>query len=85
MTEDEYLEVKSDSEAYEMSLDLYSDEFINSVLVFPIENKRFIVYKEQIKLLPEDWMDRLKIISKRNDLENPVYVEMDENFGMIFE
>ena len=77
LTEEEYKEVGHLPEVQTM----YTEEFINSVNVVKINNKRFLILKKDTERLPSDWIRTLALLTqKENDsLMNPVHVTIDED------
>ena len=83
LTEEEYQEVGNLPHVQ----DLYSEKFIDSVEVIPIENKRFLIRKADKENLPEHWKETLiEVTRKENDtLLNPVYVELDKDGTLLLD
>lgn len=85
LTQKEYEQIKRDEIAYEGSLEMYDEDYINSVNVISLNDKRFIFLKEDMAKLHTDWMKTLGEITLKETLTNPVHVEVESNGLMIIE
>lgn len=85
LTTEEFNEIKRDEQAYKGSLEMYDEEYIDSVNVIALNDKRFIVLKKDMNKLNVDWKKTLGEISLKVILINPVYVEVESNGLMIVE
>lgn len=63
--------------------DLYSDELIENSEIIKINDKRFIISKENYKNLTKEHMKTLKILVKNETLYNPVFIELDDEKRLI--
>jgi hypothetical protein len=60
----------------------YSDEYIDSVSVFSIDDKSFVITKkdaEKLSKLPKESKDSLFVIAKDKSLFNPIYISLDSD------
>ena len=62
--------------------DLYSLDLIRSSKIICINDMFFVFDKNNIKNLTEEHMDTLCLISKNEDLHNPVFIEIDKDGGL---
>lgn len=58
--------------------DMYSVDFIKSIETYKIGAKTFIFSKEDYKKLTKQHYDTLLILSKKKELINPVYIEIED-------
>lgn len=77
LTAEEYQEIEQNKEAFQTCLDMYSEEYIDSVNVYEVNSKRFIVAKTDVSKLPKTWSNTLEEVSHVKQLLNPVYIEVD--------
>lgn len=75
LTEDEYESILKDSSLFKQSKELYSDELIDSVNIISIDDKRFLIRKEDANRMPNNFIQTLSIVEVDN---NPIYVEVSE-------
>lgn len=59
-------------------LNLNTIEYIDNTKIVNIEDKYFLFSKEDFSKLGEQQYDVLSILASKEDLENPVYAEIDE-------
>ena len=85
LTEKEFNQIRRDEKAYKGSLEMYDEEYIDSVNVIALNEKRFIFLKKDMTKLHTDWMKTLGEISLKETLINPVHVEVESNGLMIVE
>jgi chromosome segregation ATPase len=85
LTLKEFNEIKMDESAFKGSLEMYNEDYIDSVNVFAINNKRFIILKNDLPKLHKDWARTLGELSLNESLINPVYVEVESNGVMLVE
>jgi len=57
---------------------MYPDEMINDSVVVPTCGKYFIFAKKDLEKFTEEHMDTLVALAKNEDLQNPVFIEIDE-------
>ncbi len=57
---------------------MYPDEIVNGYGIIPFGEKFFAFPKEQMNMLTEQHFDTLATLSEKEELHNPVYVEIDE-------
>jgi hypothetical protein len=79
MTEHEWSSLKEDATVYQEALNLYDEAYIESVQVFSIKDIRCIVPKSEIHKLPVEWKDTMEQIASVETLQNPIYLNVDEN------
>ena len=84
-TAEEYQKIEQDKKAFKTCLEMYDEEYIDSVQVYAVNNKRFIVSKEDVPKLPVTWADTSAELSLVETLENPVYVEIDTDGILLIE
>lgn len=67
--------------------EMYSEEYIDSVEVIPVDNKRFVIRKEERPKLPENYLETLKTVTKEanEELLNPVYLSVDEDGTLLLD
>ena len=65
--------------------DLYSDELIENSEIIKINDKRFIISKENYKNLTKEHIETLKILIKNETLYNPVFIELDNEKRLIID
>lgn len=75
LTQDEYESILKDSSLFKQSKELYSDELIDSVNIISIDDKRFLIRKEDANRMPNNFIQTLSIVEVDN---NPIYVEVSE-------
>lgn len=85
LTLEEFNEIQMDESAFKGALGMYEEDYIDSVNVFAINNKRFIIKKSDSPKLHKDWEKTLEELSLKESLLNPVYVEVDSNGVMLVE
>lgn len=76
LTESEYQEILVDSKTFEDILSLYSVELIDSVIVIPIADSRFVIKNEDFGRLENATIPTLQEVAQTKVLENPVFVEI---------
>jgi hypothetical protein len=85
MTIDEFNDLNQENEVINESLKMYSEEYIDSVIVIAAKDKRFIINKNDISKLHNEWLKTLEEVSHEQSLINPVYVDIDENGTMLID
>jgi len=85
LTEEEYHEVQLDAFAFSESMKLYSPEYIDSVIVIAIDNKRFLINKADITMMNDYSLSTLTWIAKSEFLQNPIYVEVEANGSLLID
>lgn len=85
LTAEEYQKIEQDKKAFQICLRMYDEEYIDSVQVYAVNNKRFIVSKKDVTKLPGTWADTSAELSLVETLENPVYVEIDTDGSLLVE
>lgn len=58
---------------------MYTDEYINSVVVYPVYGKNFIIQRDEYERLTDEQFEVLMILANQEELVNPVYVSIDED------
>lgn len=61
----------------------YPRSYIDAVKIIKLNHKRFVVNREDYQNLTPTHYDTLQKLDQVNELVNPVYVEIDENGGLI--
>lgn len=62
---------------------MYPDSLVNNSIVLSIGEKNFVLsVNDQIKFT-EQHMDTIAMLAERADLHNPVFIEIDENGGLL--
>lgn len=64
---------------------LYPDELINNAEVIKTDKNAFIIKKTDMERFTEFHMDTLASISEKEDLDNPVYVEIDDDGRLLID
>lgn len=85
ITNDEYQELITDPVAYRKALELYSEEFVDSVIIVSINDTRFLIKKEEAGKLHKDWLLTLMELAEKESLSNPVYVDADEDGTLLID
>ncbi len=57
---------------------MYPQSLIENISIIPISNYNFIISKDDYSKLSEEHMDILSILAEERKLNNPVYLEIDE-------
>ncbi|MUV39493.1 hypothetical protein JNUCC1_03371 [Lentibacillus sp. JNUCC-1] len=57
----------------------YPSNFINSTVVIEVEDKSFVIDKDDFNKLTEEQQNLLLTLSDNDELENPVYVKISED------
>lgn len=65
--------------------DLYTDEMIENSKIIKIDDKRFIISKENYKNLTKEHIETLKELIKNETLYNPVFIELDNEGRLIID
>jgi hypothetical protein len=58
---------------------LYTDEYIDSVRVYKIYDKTFLIKKSDVCKITTNMKDVFLALAENNDLQNPVYVEISDS------
>lgn len=58
---------------------MYPVDMINNSVVLPIGNKRFLFSKGDYRKINEHYLEILQVLASRDDLDNPVFVEVQED------
>lgn len=85
LTIKEFNEIKRDENSFKGSMEMYDEEYIDSVNVIAINEKRFIFLKEDISKLHKEWKKTLGEVSLKETLINPIYVEVESDGTMLLE
>jgi hypothetical protein len=72
-------EISNEPTLFAKCQELYTEEFIDSVIVIAINEYRFLIKKEDHKQLPQQLLSTLMEIAEKEEMSNPVYVEVDED------
>ncbi|WCK57401.1 hypothetical protein PP175_25375 (plasmid) [Aneurinibacillus sp. Ricciae_BoGa-3] len=78
LTVKEVSELKADKKAYQQALKAYDEAYIQSVDIVPIKDKRFVVDKSERPKLPTGWQNTLSSLADNEELENPIFISVDE-------
>lgn len=86
LTEEEYKEITELPHVSRVR-EMYSEEYIDSVEIIPVDNKRFIINKGEKSQLPQNYLETLKTITKEanEDLLNPVYISVDADGTLLLD
>ena len=83
LSEDDFTE--ADKTMMKVLESLYPDELINNAEVIKTDKNAFIIKKTDMARFTENHMDALTSISENEDLDNPVYVEIDDNGRLLID
>lgn len=64
---------------------MYSDELVQNSFIVPISNNNFVLNKNDVDKLSEEQMDALYKLSKTENLNNPVFVDIDEDGRLLID
>jgi hypothetical protein len=84
MTQEEYQIVMQGSKL-KTAREIYTDSYIDSVTVYKKGDKRFVLQNKDKSRLPKHFENTLEKLSKKRELINPVYVEIDANGALLIE